>query len=178
VVDLCCGVGFSTRALKLAFKESAAEIVGVDTSSEMVAMAKFITSHIQAIRPYFGIRRQHCLKETEFTMANAENTNLKTGSYDLVTVMYAMHEAPKEGRSAILKEARRLLKTGGTLAVVDISTDYQPSPSMLMGEPYVQEYQANIHYQLKQFAGFNQVRYETLIPNHLGMWTLRRAAFA
>lgn len=178
MVDLCCGVGFSTRALRLAFNDTAAEVLGVDTSAQMTEMAKFITSHIQTIRPYFGYRREHCLKETEFITANAENTNLKAGSFDLVTVMYALHEAPNKGRAAILKEARRLLKVGGTLAVVDISSDYEPSASMLMGEPYVQEYQANIHSQLKQFSGFTKVTYETIIPNHLGLWTLRRTAVA
>jgi ubiquinone/menaquinone biosynthesis C-methylase UbiE len=49
---------------------------------------------------------------------------------------YAFHEAPKQGRQRILKEVRRLLRPGGVLAVIDISTEYTPSRSMLAGEPY------------------------------------------
>ena len=36
VVDLCCGVGFSTRALRDAFPQPETTVVGVDTSPEMV----------------------------------------------------------------------------------------------------------------------------------------------
>jgi trans-aconitate methyltransferase len=35
VVDLCCGTGFSTRALHGAFPE-AETVIGIDTSAEMV----------------------------------------------------------------------------------------------------------------------------------------------
>lgn len=73
---------------------------------------------------------------TTFSRANAENTQLPSRSFDLVTVMYAFHEAPSHGRQNILKEAHRLLQPGGTLAVIDICTDYTPSKSMLAGEPY------------------------------------------
>ena len=89
--------------------------------------------------------------------------------------MYAFHEVPKEGRDKILEEARRILKPGGTLAVVDISSDYTPSVSMLAGEPYVIEYQKNIHNQIQRFKGFLRPRYETLVPGHVGMWLLERA---
>jgi trans-aconitate methyltransferase len=36
VVDLCCGVGFSTRALRDAFPQSNTTVIGIDTSPEMV----------------------------------------------------------------------------------------------------------------------------------------------
>lgn len=88
---------------------------------------------------------------------------------------YAFHEAPKSGRERILQEARRVLSPGGVLAVIDISTDYEPSPSMLAGEPYVLEYQKNIHDQLRYQQGFMRSQYKTLVPGHVGMWILRRA---
>lgn len=83
-----------------------------------------------------------------------------------------------QGREKIIQEARRLLSPGGTLAVVDISTDYVPSEHMLRGEPYVQEYQQNIHKQLKKNKGFHSTKYQTIVPKHLGMWTLTRSATA
>ena len=134
--------------------------MGIDTSKEMIAMAEFITSHINNF-PITRISSHHlqdscsasykAMKKKGYAMkhkaiqclsCNAEATLLPNRSVDLVTVlMYAFHEAPKKGREAILQEARRLLSPGGTLAVVDISTDYVPSKSMLLsGERYVQEY--------------------------------------
>ena len=56
VVDLCCGVGFSTRALRDAFPQPETTVIGVDTSPEMVRLSyeiivriaahQFATSHL------------------------------------------------------------------------------------------------------------------------------------
>jgi SAM-dependent methyltransferase len=122
--------------------------------------------------------RIHTTNPIQFLLRNAEDTQLPHQSYDLVTVMYAFHEAPHQGRHNILKEARRILSPGGLLAVIDISTQYQPSPHMLRGEPYVQEYQTNIHRQLANISGFERPKYQDIVPHHLGMWTLKRSALA
>lgn len=193
VADLCCGVGFSTRALQNAFPE-ADTVIGIDTSKEMVAMANFLTNHLNAVHPLaesallsqisdsyqrlkkkgYAIKRAATYRAIRFLQGNAERTELPHESFDLVTVMWAFHEAPMHGRDKILQEARRLLSPGGVLAVIDISTDYVPSETMLKGEPYVKEYQQNIHQQLEDIHGFEKPTYRTVIPNHLGMWTLTR----
>lgn len=74
-----------------------------------------------------------------------------------------------------MREARRLLRQGATLAVVDISPDYQPSDTMLSGEPYVLEYKKHIQDQLRSIRGFANVRYNELVPGHVGVWLLTRA---
>lgn len=137
---MCCGVGISTRALRIAFPE-AETVVGVDTSSEMISMAQFLSQHSSVVmRLAQSFTRQYktmtCPRATSFTEGNAEKTLFPGRSFDLVTIMYAFHEAPKEGRDRILREAHRLLEPGGTLAVIDICTDYTPSKAMLVGEPY------------------------------------------
>lgn len=195
VADLCCGVGISTRALQDAFPD-AETVLGIDTSPEMISMAQFLTRHLAMVKPFFrraahqmkdsykamkkrgyATRPFQCYGATRFVRTNAENTHLPGKSFDLVTIMYGFHEAPRRGRERIMKEAHRLLAPGGTLAVIDISTDYEPSPSMLAGEPYVQEYQANIHRQLlHEIKGFSNARYRDVVPKHLGMWTLTRTA--
>jgi ubiquinone/menaquinone biosynthesis C-methylase UbiE len=189
VLDLCCGVGISTRALREAFPESDL-VVGVDTSHEMITMAKFLNDHLGFFKPIAesfselqkirfarkdlgGQNRQP--GRPVFSVENAERTEFPGRSFDLVTIMYAFHEAPKEGRDRILREAYRVLQPGGTLAVVDICTDYTPSDSMLAGEPYVLEYQKNIHKQLRNMRGFTKVQYETIVPKHVGMWILKRS---
>lgn len=95
VLDLCCGVGFSTRALTQAFPD-AEQIVGVDTSSEMLAMARFISAHVGHLRPAWNQLTSQSNKitfgakslcSTRFTKSNAESTPFKDGSFDVVTIM-------------------------------------------------------------------------------------------
>ena len=195
VLDMCCGVGMSTRALRKAFPDDTA-VIGLDTSPQMVAMANFITKHLALVLPVFEsfkksfaismslieeqkgkfkAARGRFSRGIAFKKANAENTELPDESFDLVTVMYAFHEAPRKGRERIVKEARRLLAPGGILAIIDISSDYTPSPNMLAGEPYVIEYQQNMSKQLRAMKGFLLPEYKTLVPGHVGMWTLRRS---
>lgn len=170
-------------------------VVGIDTSAEMIAMAYFLDHHLAVFRPVLSLLSYKVstgyttLKEqgqkikkaagsflnVKFIKANAEDTRLPDRSFDLVTVMYAFHEAPKPGRERILAEARRLLQPGGVLAVIDISTDYEPSESMLKGEPYVLEYQKNIHNQLRSIKGFLRPQYKAVVPGHVGMWLMKRS---
>jgi ubiquinone/menaquinone biosynthesis C-methylase UbiE len=116
-------------------------VIGVDTSNEMISMAKFLSLHLAFLKPivkFFSARAAMICAGTAatFKIGNAENTLLPGRSFDLVTIMYAFHEAPREGRERILQEAYRLLQPGGMLAVIDISTEYTPSSGMLVGEPY------------------------------------------
>eukprot|EP00985_Skeletonema_marinoi_P018596 scaffold10417_cov137-Skeletonema_marinoi.AAC.20 len=198
VCDLCCGVGISTRALGKAFHD-AELIVGVDTSPEMISMAKAISSHEQGVRSVLA-RHNEGLKnllgqkhkaiteamtvidtdpypdrrhfEATYELANAEHTELPNDTFNLVTIMYAFHEVPKEARSRIIQEAKRLLKVGGTLAVVDISPTYTPSKYMLAGEPFVIEYQQNIDKQLGSAPGFMFSKRKEIVPGHVNMWLL------
>mmetsp|Transcript_5360 Transcript_5360/g.12230 ORF Transcript_5360/g.12230 Transcript_5360/m.12230 type:complete len:368 (-) Transcript_5360:1586-2689(-) len=161
VLDMCCGVGISTRALQDAFPDSEL-VVGLDTSSEMINMAGFLTNHLGFVRPlvacfgksnkdgdeqrprnnnkngnpFAAAAKGKYPRRAKFTLGNAERTGFPSKTFDLVTVMYAFHEAPGAGREKILREAYRVLQPGGTLAIVDISAEYTPSKAMLAGEPY------------------------------------------
>lgn len=184
VADLCSGVGISTRALQGAFPD-AQDIVGVDTSPEMTGMAKMLSTDSLFARlmntyklpssslDQHGFPASKC--QPRFQIGNAEQTGLAAGSYDLVTIMYAFHEAPFQGRVRMLHEAHRLLRKGGTVAIVDISPNYIPSASMLAGEPYVLEYQTNIDRQLHETKGFGHVHYKEMIPGHVSVWLLTKA---
>eukprot|EP00980_Cylindrotheca_fusiformis_P021389 scaffold8259_cov143-Cylindrotheca_fusiformis.AAC.7 len=190
VVDLACGVGMSTRSLLKAFPK-ASKLVAVDTSAEMLHMAKAYTNPksiaskaVEMISA--ALFRAHGIKDLpkaapegavapiEYRLANAEDTGLEKGSFDLATIMYCFHEAPYLGRARILREAHRLLAPRATLAILDISPSYEPSFSMLAGEPYVLEYQKNIQQQLARFPGFKNFRYKEVVPGHVGLWLLER----
>jgi ubiquinone/menaquinone biosynthesis C-methylase UbiE len=186
IVDLACGVGMSTRALQKAFPH-ASQLVGIDTSGQMIRMAKALSNpksvqsktvqvlsdllfRLNDVKPKSDDFQAAC--SIDYNQANAEDTGLEGGSFDLATIMYCFHEAPYWGRSRILKEAHRLLAPGATLAILDISPKYEPSFTMLAGEPYVLEYQQNIRLQLNQAHGFHNCRYREVVEGHVGLWLL------
>jgi ubiquinone/menaquinone biosynthesis C-methylase UbiE len=200
VCDLCSGVGISTRALQMAFPDAEA-IIGVDTSPEMISMARFLSKHTGGIRDisnFVNAFTETCGDEAKsfvhafiertklvkarfgwssrpvYAQGNAESTIFADGTFDLVTVFYGFHEIPRLARGRVLQESHRILQDGGKLAIVDISTDYSPSPAMLAGEPYVLEYSKNIHDQMESLkgAGFTEYSYETIVPGHVGLWLL------
>jgi len=170
VVDMCCGVGMSTRALQSSFAD-AELICGIDTSPEFINMAKFCSKVSD-----MTLKMKNLVVGTQpiYARGNAERTILPKHSFDLVTIMYGFHEIPHLARYRILKEARRLLKHDGYLAVIDISPDYTPSKTMLAGEPYVQEYQKNIMKQMQKVTGFSERSFEQVVPGHVGVWLLKR----
>lgn len=174
VVDLCCGVGTSTRALRKFFGD-ANTILGVDTSKEMIAMAELLSTDNLVAKTFASNSLSlEGACDPSYTIANSEQTTLPDASFDLVTIMYAFHEAPYLGRYRMLREARRLLAPGGTLAVVDISPLYEPSPTMLAGEPYVLEYKKNIQKQMSRIQGFERCTYSEVVKGHVGKWILTR----
>mmetsp|Transcript_30145 Transcript_30145/g.45679 ORF Transcript_30145/g.45679 Transcript_30145/m.45679 type:complete len:184 (-) Transcript_30145:311-862(-) len=174
LLSRCCGVGMSTRALCKAFHD-ADSVTAVDTSPEMIAMANFLISDnpiAKAMTKGESASIPSC--NVSYNIGNAEKTEFATGSVDLVTIMYAFHEAPYTGRDRMLREARRILSPGSTLAVIDISPTYTPSPTMLAGEPYVLEYQKHIQDQLKSVQGFKNLKYTEVVEGHVGFWLLTR----
>lgn len=85
-------------------------LVGVDTSQEMLAMADFLTKHTDQLawlKPHgsrlnsvwfstgltiLKAQENTMLNSIKFLRRNAEETTLPSKSFDLVTVMYALHE--------------------------------------------------------------------------------------
>ena len=51
----------------------------------------------------------------------AERTGLADSSSDLVSICLVMHELPQQASQAIVQEAFRILRPGGTFAIMVIS---------------------------------------------------------
>ncbi|CAE7292426.1 tam [Symbiodinium sp. CCMP2592] len=100
LLDVGCSGGFSTKEMAMAFPTASA--VGLDLS------------------PYFLSVAKQSYPELGFVHANAECTGLPDASYDVVTLNFLLHELPLEASRNVLKEAYRLLKPGGVLAVLDV----------------------------------------------------------
>ena len=105
VLDMCCGTGSTTFAIAKEAGEGA-EIKGVDRSSGQIRVARGRN------------RSPHIV----FAVTDASATSFPEGEFDNVVIPHALHEMPRDGRIAVLREARRVLRYGGTLAVMEMDT--------------------------------------------------------
>lgn len=107
VLDMGCSVGISTLALHRYYCQRQAmkiRTVGLDLSPYMLTVAK--TTDVQG-------------EISEWIHANAEDTGMPDNSFDVVTLQFVIHELPRQATRKIFQEARRLLRSGGCLAIVD-----------------------------------------------------------
>ncbi|XWS44569.1 hypothetical protein CRYUN_Cryun15aG0057700 [Craigia yunnanensis] len=107
ILDIGCSVGVSTRFLADSFPS--AKVTGLDLSPYFLSVAQFKEKKRTALRKN-PIRWIH---------AAGEDTGLPSKSFDLVSFAYVFHECPERAIIALVAEAFRLLKPGGTLALTD-----------------------------------------------------------
>ncbi|MGB3493705.1 MAG: class I SAM-dependent methyltransferase [Elainellaceae cyanobacterium] len=167
IADLGCGVGLSSFTLQSAFPGAA--MTGVDLSPYFLAVAAYRDRH-----------RVHTPSSPAATWvhAPAEETGLPADSFDLVSACLMFHELPQSAAIAILKEARRLVRPGGYVAIMDMnpgSEVFAKMPPFVFTllkstEPYLDEYLSLDLAATMQQAGFerpfvteNSPRHRTLI---------------
>jgi ubiquinone/menaquinone biosynthesis C-methylase UbiE len=132
ILDLGCSVGMSTVAMQAVYPD--AHLTGIDLSPYFLAIANYRTE-----------QQSHPIN---WVHAPGENTGLPTASYNLVSLFLICHELPQTATREIFQEAKRLLKPGGHLAIMDMnprSEIYsQMAPYILTllksTEPYLDEY--------------------------------------
>ena len=160
IVDLGCSVGMSTFALQNTFPS--AQITGVDLSPYFLAVA-----HYQA-------QQQKRQNPPTWVHAAAESTRLPSSSYDLVSACLMFHELPRTAAIAILQEAKRLLRPGGHLAIMDMnpkSEIYAKMPPYILTllkstEPYMDDYFTfDIEGEIVE-SGFSQPTVTCNTPRH------------
>lgn len=167
IADLGCGVGLSTSTLQDTFPGAA--MTGVDLSPYFLAVAAYRDrhrAHTDEIRPATWVH------------APAEETGLPAGSFDLVSACLMFHELPQSAAIAILQEARRLVRPGGYIAIMDMnpgSDVFAKMPPFVFTllkstEPYLDDYLSLDLASAIQQAGFdlpfvteNSPRHRTLI---------------
>jgi ubiquinone/menaquinone biosynthesis C-methylase UbiE len=162
ILDIGCSVGMSTFALQERYPQ--AQITGVDLSPYFLAIAQYRAAQ----RP----------NPPQWLHAAAEETGLPTAAFDLVSAHLIFHELPQDAAIAILQEARRLLRPGGSLAIMDMnprSAVYAKMPPYILTllkstEPYLDQYFALDLEQAIYDAGFerpsvvcNSARHRTLV---------------
>jgi ubiquinone/menaquinone biosynthesis C-methylase UbiE len=101
LLDLCCGTGISTEALRREYP--GARITGLDASAEMLAVA----------------RDKERLAGIEFLHGDAMDPRPLSGGYDGILMAYGIRNMPDADRC--LQEVRELLRPGGTVCFHEYS---------------------------------------------------------
>ena len=138
ILDLGCSVGMSTFALQEVYPQ--AQITGVDLSPYFLAIAQYRAQPL--------IQKAASAEPIHWLHAAAESTGLPDASFDLISAHLMFHELPQSAAIAILQEARRLLRPGGHLSIMDMnpkSEVFAKMPPYILTllkstEPYLDQY--------------------------------------
>lgn len=158
ILDVGCSVGMSTFALQAAYPS--AKVTGLDLSPYYLAVANY-----RAREQQLPIQWLH---------APGEGTNLPAASFDLVSSFLTFHELPQLAATAIIQEARRLLRPGGYLAIMDMnprSEVYRKMPPYILTllkstEPYLDQYFTLDIERAFVKAGFETPTVTAISPRH------------
>ncbi|MBD2112087.1 MULTISPECIES: class I SAM-dependent methyltransferase [Cyanophyceae] len=105
ILDVGCSVGISTLSLHRHYAQrNPVRTVGLDLSPYMLVVAQSQDTNREIAQWVHGA---------------AEATGFPAASFDVVTMQFVAHELPRAATQAIFDEARRVLRPGGVLAIVD-----------------------------------------------------------
>ena len=142
VGDLGCGTGAFLPVLA----PHVQHVIGIDASDEMLGAARHRTS---------------ALGNVELRRGTLEALPLADGSLDAAVMVLVLHHLPAPVPALV--EARRVLKPGGRLLVVDMTSHDREEYRQRMGHVWL-GFSADHVRRLFDQAGFTRVRTETLPP--------------
>lgn len=159
ILDIGCSVGMSTFAMQEVYPD--AQLTGLDLSPYFLSIANYRSEQKQS-------------QQINWVHAAGEATGLPAHSYDLVSLFLICHELPQTATRQIFQEAKRLLKPGGQIAIMDMnpaSEIYaQMAPYVLTllksTEPYLDRYFTLDISQALLDAGFQAPTITANTPRH------------
>lgn len=116
ILDICCGTGGATFVIAERAGDGST-IIGADLSAGQVRVA----------------RKTNRFPNISFVVSDASNAAFSEGEFDRVMIPHAIHEMPRPARLAVLAEARRVLREGGTLIILDMDSPPGLSMRLLIG---------------------------------------------
>ncbi|MEZ5003950.1 MAG: class I SAM-dependent methyltransferase [Chitinophagales bacterium] len=99
ILDVATGTG----SLAIALSRDAKEVVGIDLSEEMLAVAN----------------KKKVGNNLSFFAMDASKMTIQDNTFDIVTISLGLHDMPLDIRTLVLKEVRRVLKKGGKLYILE-----------------------------------------------------------
>jgi phosphatidylethanolamine/phosphatidyl-N-methylethanolamine N-methyltransferase len=99
VLDVATGTG----SLAIELSETAAKVVGIDLSEDMLNVAK----------------KKPCKENLSFLQMDACHMAFEDASFDIVTISLGLHDMPLVVRSKVLQESQRVLKADGKLYIFE-----------------------------------------------------------
>jgi len=162
ILDIGCSTGLSSFALQEAFPE--AQITGVELSPNFLAIAHYRNQQ----------RVAQGLPNIELHHGLGEATGLPEQSFDHVSICLVCHELPQSATTAMLKEARRLLKPGGHCSFMDMNPQsevHRKMPPVILTllkstEPYIDQYFSLDVTRAFELAGFETPVVTPHTPRH------------
>lgn len=107
VLDVASGPGF----VAMAFAPHCRQVIGVDATDRFVERAQFEAT-----------RRN--LNNVSFQLGVAEHIEFPENSFDIAVCRFAFHHFPEP--AAVLAEMKRVVRTGGSLVLVDMVASEDP----------------------------------------------------
>lgn len=158
ILDLGCSIGMSTFALQEVYPD--AKITGLDLSPYFLAVANYNSQQRQA--------------NINWVHGAAEATGFPDGKFDLVSMFLICHELPQSATRQIFGEAKRLLRPGGYLTIMDMNPQsevYKKMPPYILTllkstEPYMDQYFSLDIEQALVDAGFQTPSITPNSPRH------------
>lgn len=165
IVDLGASTGRSTFALQTAFPT--AQLTAVELSPYFLAVARYTESQDTE-------NQTNLANPVHWVHATAEKTGLPPDSADLVSACLLFHELPTSAARDIVAEAYRLVRPGGSFAMMDMNPSaevYRKMPPYILTllkstEPYLDQYFGLDMDDLFQSAGFASPRVVANSPRH------------
>lgn len=134
ILDICCGTGNQLKYLK---KRGFQRMEGIDISLSMLNQAGK------------GDTAVNC------SAGDASAMPFNGDQFDLGIISFALHEKPKEIARTIIEEAKRVIKPGGSLMIVDYALDNTVHPLIRMMVNIIERMAGKEHFRFfRKYVGY------------------------
>lgn len=148
LLDVATGTGF----LAFEFADHISEIIGIDFTDEMLAIAK-------------QYKADNKIKNVIFELADVESLPFEDNCFDLVSCRFAFHHFLRPEKA--ISEMTRVLKHGGKLVLCDIvsseditKSEYQNEMETIRDQSHVKHYRPSEIKQMLTKRGFEILHFE------------------